>query len=59
MHVKQILHHKPVRDVIKGTGEVSLRKQNSTGLSFVKSLVDEVEQVDEVVAGGGVLEASI
>ena len=59
MHVIEVLHHQSVGYMIEGTGQVGLSQDDGVGLSVVQSLMKEVEQEDEVVAGGGVLEASV
>ena len=45
--------------MIKSPGQVSLSEEDGMGLSVVQSLMYEVEEEYEVVAGGGVLEAPI
>ena len=59
MHVVQIFDDESVRHMVEGTGQVGLGQDDGVGLSVVQSLMDEMEEEDEVVAGGGVLEASV
>ena len=59
MHEEEIFQHVAGRPSIKSFAEVENHEAHGVGVSAVHLLVNKVEELDQIVAGGGAFQTTI